>query len=173
MVLERRLQKYQTCIEEKPKMRNQVLIKNGRGVLVIDGKRYECEKVEGYVKLTDDKYVEDILSQDISICILPKQRLLVGRDDKWFMGGYKKENSADCILCLRAVSVLDEVFIVWIAEEELPICIMLGDSEMEEDSMASIMMKIFKYMMFNRCFAKYEGLIKDSLLESGDVDEFE
>ena len=27
--------------------------------LILEGKKYECEKVEGYVKLTDGKYVEN------------------------------------------------------------------------------------------------------------------
>lgn len=173
MVSERRLEKYQECIEENPKMRNQVIVKDGKGVLFLGGKRYKCEKVEGYVKFTDDEYVENILSQDICICILPKQRLLVAHNEKWFMGGYKKENSSDCFLFLHAVSEYDEVFIIWIADEEIPICIMLGDCEMEDVSIGTIMFKVLKYMMFNKSFAKLGGLEKECLPESGDIDEFE
>lgn len=173
MIIEERLEKYQRCIEAKPKMLNQIIVNGGKGILVFEGKKYECEKVEGYVKLTDDKYVENILSQDISICILPKQRLLVTRNEKWFMGGYKKENPSDCFLFLHAVGEYDEVFIVWIAEEEIPICIMLGDCEMEDVSIGTIMLKVLKYMMFNKSFAKLDDLEKGLLPESSDVDEFE
>lgn len=125
------------------------------------------------MKFAGDKYVEDIPSHDISICVLPKERLLVARNGEWYMGGYKKENSPDCFLLLHAVSEYDEVFIMWITEEDMPICIMLGDREMEDVSIGTIMMKVFKYIMFNRKFAQFEVSEKDYSAEGGEVDEFE
>ena len=172
MTTEERLVKYENAIEDKTKMRNQILVRNGQGVLCLDGKGYKC-KVEGYAKMTNDEYVELIPANDIGICILPKQRLLVNRNGEWFAGGYKKENSSDCFLLLHAVSEYDEVFIMWISETDIPICIMRGDSEMEDTSIGSIMLKVFKYLMFNRNFAKFAVRSTDASAEKGDVDEFE
>lgn len=170
-IIEERLRKYKLCIEEKPKMRNQIIVKNGQGVLCLDGKRYECD-VEGYVKLTNGEYIEEICTNDICICILPKQRLLVSYKDEWFMGGYKKNNSTNCFLLLHAVSEYDEVFIMWIAETDI-IYIMLGDRDLEDVSIGSIIMKFLKYLIFNRSFAKFAIGEKDVSLEEGDADEFE
>ena len=172
-LLEERLIKYKNNIDSNSRLRNQIVLKSGRGVLFVEGKKYDCEKVEGFVKFPGDQYVEDIKAQNISICILPKQRLLVARNGEWYMGGYKKGNSSDCFLVIHAVSEYDEVFIVWIAEEDGPLCIMIGDSEMEGESVGTIMMKVFQYVMFNSGAGKLEFCEKNYQVEGGAVDEFE
>lgn len=173
MILEERLAKYKSYVDSNPRMRNQIIVKNGKGVMFVAGKKYQCEKVEGFIKFPGDQYVEDISTKDISICILPKKRLLVARNGEWYMGGYKKGNSSECFLVLRAVSDCDEIFIVWIAEEDIPICIMIGDCELEKESIGTMMMKVFQYVMFNDSFGKLEVSEGIYHLEGGEVDEFE
>lgn len=170
-IIEERLAKYNDVIGANPKLKNQIVLSGGKGVVVVGGKKHECELLEGYARFPGDKYVERIDSQDIAICILPKRRLLVARNNKWYMGGYKKGNSSDCFLVVHAVTEAEEVFLVWIADEEIPISIMIGDNELAEESVGTMMMKVFQYMMSNSNSNKLD--IRVPLDDGGDADEFE
>ena len=63
----KRVNKYQEKITMKPKCRNQLLVKNGKAILVKEGIPYECSSVKGYIKLPEMEYMMQI--QDIDIVI--------------------------------------------------------------------------------------------------------
>ncbi len=107
-----RVNKYLERIEDKPKNKNQLLIKDGEAILVMAGISSKCTMLEGYVKLPDEDKFYIASQMDISFFILPKGKLIVYRENQTEFLGFKNENSQECCLLIHAVTEYDDILII-------------------------------------------------------------
>lgn len=172
-VKEERLKKYQKQLKKDKHMKNQIVLRDGECVLVIDGEARKCSAVKGVVRFPGNKYAQDIASQNMVICILPNDRLIVECNDQYYLGGYKSENTTDFMLVVYAANGTDEVLVVWLDECEVPIINLLGDGETSDDNMCSILYAMFYNLMFERKKEDLGACEVGGLTEEDDADEFE
>lgn len=89
--------------------------------MVLYGEREQCLVVTGYVKRPGSKWIEKIEDVDISICAVPKDRLLIHCDNQIICRGYKNDNDSDFMLLLYVKSQNRDCLICDTSEEKSPI----------------------------------------------------
>lgn len=128
-----RISKYMERIEDKPRNKNQLLIKNGEAVLVIDGEQKRCIKVEGYIKFSKDDKVVSISQGNYAFFILPREKMIIIQDDKYMFLGYKTNNTKGGFMLIHAVTELDDLLIVQV-DDNIPVLISIDEFYDEKDS---------------------------------------
>lgn len=133
-VLNERLEKYYQKIQEKPRNKNQLLVKDGRGFLVLRGEMEECKVIEGYLRLSEKDAIRPIAQENIALYILPKEKMIIRQEDnRCEFLGYKSENTEGCIMAIHAVTEHDDLVIVHI-DDSIPIFISLDEYYDEVDN---------------------------------------
>lgn len=140
-----RLDKYKEKISLNPKYRNQLLIKDGTAIFIKDGTPLTCDRVEGYFRLPDMKYLMPIQQVSMSIYFTPRQRMIIVLDDKVYFRGYHTDNTKNCFLLLQANNQYYNLLVADIAEE-IPALIAIDDSE-DGNGINIRMYSILQYIM--------------------------
>lgn len=143
----KRVNKYQEKITMKPKCRNQLLVKNGKAILVKEGIPYECSSVKGYIKLPEMEYMMQIQDIDIVIHFAPRQRMIIAKDDKVFFRGYRSLNAQNSFILVQAINQYYNLLIADISDE-IPALIAIDDGE-DENSVNILTYKMLEYMLKN------------------------
>ena len=125
---QRRIDKYMENIENNSQNDNQIIINQEKRYLILEGKKFTCQKIEGYVKLPTMESIESIQSMQMKICLLPNQKMIIVTDNGLYFRGYKKNNTPDCFLLVHAVSEEDDCLIVDTGDTEMPEIIALDDA---------------------------------------------
>ena len=122
----KRLEKYFDKIEERARNKNQLLVRDGKGFLIIAGDGKECVTLEGYIKLPGNEYFVPIGQDDYSIYILPNEKVIVVHDEECEFLGYKTDNSEGCVMVIHAVTEQDDLLIVYV-DDDIPAFISLDE----------------------------------------------
>ena len=144
-VYQNRVEKYVEKIEDKPKMKNQLLVKEGKAVLILNGTAYPCTHLEGYVKLPNCEYIQIVNQMTIGFFILPKERIIITEGGNNYFLGYKSNNSTGCLVLIHAITEVDDVLIVSF-NETLPVLILMDYSEEHETSINSSIFGNMEYL---------------------------
>lgn len=120
-ICERRIERYYEKTEDKPKNKNQLLVAEGKAILVREGEKNLCTRVEGYVKLTGEDKIYPVGQLEVGFFFLPKDRLIIIRGEQTEFLGYKSENSQDCCILVHAITEYDDILIVSTDSEVIPL----------------------------------------------------
>lgn len=143
----KRYAKYQEMIQEHPKMKNQLVVQDGKAILVREGKSYSCEEIEGYIKFPSLATFEKAEKHNFIVCVLPKEKLIVGNEQGNYYCGYKKENTPHFQIVVRAKTEQEEVIIIWL-HESVPIIVAMDDGFLD-DSLILKYYKTYEYLLGN------------------------
>lgn len=141
-----RVNKYLERIGDKPKNKNQLFIKDGEAIFVLEGFSSKCSMLEGYVKLPDEDKFLIVSQMDISFFILPKGKLIVQRDNQTEFLGFKNENSQGCCLILHAVTEYDDILIISL-DNNIPLLISLDVVDGDEVNFNSLVFITVEYLL--------------------------
>lgn len=167
MVQKKRLDKYLDKVQSKPKMRNQLLIKNGQAIFVRNGKSLGYYKVEGYVKLPGMERSETIDQVNMLVALLPKGQMIIKTDDQIIFRGYRDYNTSDSFLLLHASGEDYDVLVADIAED-IPALVAIDDSE-GDNIVNPLSYRIMEHLMRS----PVQECNTVDMVEEGDDDEWE
>ena len=141
-LITRRIEKYSERVAQKPALRNQLLLKNGKACMIQNGKAIECNEVNGYIQFPGNQYVERIDQVEVTLSFLPKGKMIVTNPNQTYCRGYKKGgNAEDCMIMLYVTSEFYDWLIIDLGEKDIPVIVAVGDGELEEDSLNSSFFK--------------------------------
>lgn len=125
-ICRKRIEKYTERVEEKPKSKNQLLTKDGKAKLVLQGCGKECIKLEGYIKFSAKDDFMTIEQGSYNFYILPKNKMIINYDKRCAFFGYKTDNSKNCIFVVHAVTEEEDILLVKI-DDDIPILISVDE----------------------------------------------
>lgn len=168
-ICRKRIEKYVERIGEKSHNRNQLLTKDGKAKLVLDGCEKECIKLEGYIKFSIEDDFMPMEQGSYKFCILPKNKMIINYDKRYAFLGYKIDNSKGCIFVVHAVTEDKDILIVKI-DDDIPILISV-DEFYEEDSINDSMYQILTNLL-KKAFPNSVSLARSDIKEV-KADEWE
>lgn len=165
-----RVDKYLERIEDKPKNRNQLLIRDGEAILVMEGVSSKCTMLEGYVKLPDEDKFHVASQMDISFFILPKGKLIVYRENQTEFLGFKNENSQECCLLIHAITEYDDILIISL-DNNIPLYISVDVVDGDEVNINKLVFMNVEYLL-KKVYTSNLPLT-DVVEKEGEDDEWE